>query len=988
MKKRNPWIVPTVLLLVVTAVLGAAIPVTNYYETMINAALNAETQKIVPDPDAQIFFWTEYEDEDALVSHDMETCYRVEAEGAALLLNRDHTLPLPADTKFTLFSQSVADPVMTGTGSAFMATGDAISLYGALEASFAPGCVNTDLWKFYKTAGYKRENAKLSGGSPDQYRINEVPWEKYSDALKATFQNYGDCALVLLSRSSGEGADLPSGLDSLKEYMTDGDYLRLCKEEVELLENLRALKENGTFRKIVVLLNSSSTLQLDFVENYGIDAVLWVGNLGLNGIPAVADILAGKVNPSGRIVDTFLKNNHSMPAMANYDAFPYTNADELGLEAAQNNSDAGIEKCNRNYVVYQEGIYVGYRYYETRYEDYVLGQGNAGNYDYAADVAFPFGTGLSYSTFEYSDFAIADKGDTIEASVTVKNTSAIDGKHTVQIYFQSPYTDYDRLNGVEKASVELCGFDKKEIKAGDFERFTISIRKDDLTSYDANNAKTYILDAGDYRFTVGTDAHNAVNNILAAKGADASRMDAPGDASLCAKWTVAALDTTTYAVSAYTGNAITNQFDDADLNKYAGADGQTVTYLSRADWTGTFPQTNVVLRVTDGMWADGLTHEESGRAAIAERMKAAYYADATVQTFGQDGALNAIDLVETVYDDPAWDALVSEVAYDELLDMIYNGAYNTHALSAINLPATQAGDGPTGYTKSLMGGNSGMAFPSEDVIASSHNRELAAEVGKCIGEDMLHANTGTNASAVAGVYAPGANTHRTPYLGRHNEYYSEDGWLAGEICAAEVQGVRDRGALAYVKHFALNDQEQGRYGVSVFANEQSIREVYLESFEGAVRGGAMNVMTSFNRIGVVWAGSHRGLMTDVLRGEWGMQGATVTDMSMNAKWMDYRLGILAGQDIWCGQKGSMGTLDGSGNDPAITNAVQRAAKNVIYSVTRSSAMNIGNATVISVTPAWKTALRIAAIASTALTVCFAALCVIRHRKNKKGEESA
>ena len=988
MKKRNPWIVPTVLLLVVTAVLGAAIPVTNYYETMINAALNAETQKIVPDPDAQIFYWTEYEDEDALVAHDMETCYRVEAEGAALLLNRDHTLPLPADTKFTLFSQSVADPVMTGTGSAFMATGDAISLYGALEASFAPGCVNTDLWKFYKTAGYKRENAKLSGGSPDQYRINEVPWEKYSDALKATFQNYGDCALVLLSRSSGEGADLPSGLDSLKEYMTDGDYLRLCKEEVELLENLRALKENGTFRKIVVLLNSSSTLQLDFVENYGIDAVLWVGNLGLNGIPAVADILAGKVNPSGRIVDTFLKNNHSIPAMANYDAFPYTNADELGLEAAQNNSDAGIEKCNRNYVVYQEGIYVGYRYYETRYEDYVLGQGNAGNYDYAADVAFPFGTGLSYSTFEYSDFAIADKGDTIEASVTVKNTSAIDGKHTVQIYFQSPYTDYDRLNGVEKASVELCGFDKKEIKAGDFERFTISIRKDDLTSYDANNAKTYILDAGDYRFTVGTDAHNAVNNILAAKGADASRMDAPGDASLCAKWTVAALDTTTYAVSAYTGNAITNQFDDADLNKYAGADGQTVTYLSRADWTGTFPQTNVVLRVTDGMWADGLTHEESGRAAIAERMKAAYYADATVQTFGQDGALNAIDLVETVYDDPAWDALVSEVAYGELLDMIYNGAYNTHALSAINLPATQAGDGPTGYTKSLMGGNSGMAFPSEDVIASSHNRELAAEVGKCIGEDMLHANTGTNASAVAGVYAPGANTHRTPYLGRHNEYYSEDGWLAGEICAAEVQGVRDRGALAYVKHFALNDQEQGRYGVSVFANEQSIREVYLESFEGAVRGGAMNVMTSFNRIGVVWAGSHRGLMTDVLRGEWGMQGATVTDMSMNAKWMDYRLGILAGQDIWCGQKGSMGTLDGSGNDPAITNAVQRAAKNVIYSVTRSSAMNIGNATVISVTPAWKTVLRIAAIASTALTVCFAALCVIRHRKNKKGEESA
>ena len=982
MKKRNPWIVPTVLLLVVTAVLGAAIPVTNYYETMINAALNAETQKIVPDPDAQIFYWTEYEDEDALVAHDMETCYRVEAEGAALLLNRDHTLPLPADTKFTLFSQSVADPVMTGTGSAFMATGDAISLYGALEASFAPGCVNTDLWKFYKTAGYKRENAKLSGGSPDQYRINEVPWEKYSDALKATFQNYGDCALVLLSRSSGEGADLPSGLDSLKEYMTDGDYLRLCKEEVELLETLRALKENGTFRKIVVLLNSSSTLQLDFVENYGIDAVLWVGNLGLNGIPAVADILAGKVNPSGRIVDTFLKNNHSIPAMANYDAFPYTNADELGLEAAQNNSDAGIEKCNRNYVVYQEGIYVGYRYYETRYEDYVLGQGNAGNYDYAADVAFPFGTGLSYSTFEYSDFAIADKGDTIEASVTVKNTSAIDGKHTVQIYFQSPYTDYDRLNGVEKASVELCGFDKKEIKAGDSERFTISIRKDDLTSYDANNAKTYIMDAGDYYFTVGTDAHDAINNILSAKGADASRMDAPGDAGLTAKWTLAALDTTTYAVSPYTGNPITNRFDNADLNKYEGSEDQKVTYLSRADWTGTFPATQM-LRVTDAMWTDGLTHEEEGRAAIVEKMKAAYWAGSSVPASGQAGDRKAIDFVTVDYGDPSWDSLIGQISYENKLNMIYNGAYNTVAQPEINLPATTEMDGPTGFTKSLMGGGSGMAFTSEDVMAATYNRKLIEEVGKCIGEDMMHGNQGANASAIAGIYAPGCNIHRTQYLGRHNEYFSEDGWLAGEICAAEVQGIRSRGVLAFVKHFALNDQEEGRYGVSVWANEQAIRELYLEAFEGAIRGGALNVMTSFNRIGVVWSGSHYGLMTDVLRNEWGMQGAAVTDMALNAKWMDFRLGILAGQDIWCGSKGSMGTLDGSEGDPAITSAVQKAAKNIVYSVTRSNAMNIGDATVVVVTPVWQIALRIAAGAFAVLTVLSAVLWILVARKNKQ-----
>ena len=991
MKSHKGLLAATVILLIFTILCGIAIPVTNYYETMINSALNAETQRIVPDPDAKIFYWTEYEDEDSLTAHDKEVCKDVMGEGAALLLNRDNALPLPSGTRFTLFSQSAADPVLTGTGSAFMATGDAVSLYAALEQSFQPGCVNTDMWKYLKTAGYRRENAKLSGGSPDQYRINEIPWEKIPESVKETFPDYGDCALVVLSRSSGEGADLPSGLDSLDPYMTEGDYLRLCKEEVELLGNLKALKDAGTFRKIVVLLNFSSTLQLDFLDDYGIDAVLWTGNLGLNGIPAVADILAGKINPSGRIVDTFLKDNHSSPAMANYDAFAYANADELGLAYAQNNSTAGIDKCNRNYVVYQEGIYVGYRYYETRYEDVILRQGNAGGFDYDDQVAFPFGHGLSYSTFAYSAFSIADKGETIEVSVDVTNTSSIDGKHTVQIYFQSPYTDYDRANGIEKSSVELCGFDKRMIAAGTTEHFTVSVLKDDLTSYDANNAKTYILDAGDYYFTVGTDAHNAINNILLAKGVDPAVLSGTGDASLTAKWTVGNLDTVTYSVSPYTGNAITNRFENADLNQYEGSNGQTVTYLSRSDWEGTFPRTNVILSVTDAMWADGLTHEESGRAAIAEKMKAEYYADADVPASGVSSGLNAIDFVDTDYEDPAWDTLVSSVTYDELLDMIYNGAYNTHALPTINLPATTAADGPTGYTKSLLGGSSGMAFPSEDVMAATFNRELVKEIGKCIAEDMMHASPGSNSSAVVGVYAPGCNTHRTQYLGRHNEYYSEDGWLAGEICAAEVQGIRDRGALAFVKHFALNDQEEGRYGVSVWANEQSIREVYLEAFEGAVRGGAMNVMSSFNRIGVVWAGSHRGLMTDILRGEWGMRGAAVTDMSLNAKWMDYRLGILAGQDIWCGQKGNMGTLDGSEKDPAITTAVHNAAKNVIYSVTRSNAMNIGNATVIAVTPVWKTAVRTAFCALAVLTAISAALYLVSKKDrthDKKGRNQS
>lgn len=980
MKKKNPWLIPTIILLVFSILLTAAIPVTAYYETMINAALNAQTQKIIPGENSKIFYWTDYESEEDLVNNDMAVCRQVEAEGAALLLNKNNALPLAADAKMSLFSQSASDPVLTGTGSAFMATGDAVSLYAALQDSFAPGCVNQELWKFYKISGYKRVNAALSGGSPDQYRINEVPWEKYPEALKATFPQYGDAAIVVLSRSSGEGADLPNSLEALRDYMTDGDYLRLCAEERALLDNLMQLKQDGVFKKVIVILNSSSTLQLDFIDDYDIDALLWVGNLGLNGIPAVADILAGKVNPSGRIVDTFQKDNHAAPAMQNYNAYPYTNAAELGLAAAQNNTAAGIDKCNQNYVVYQEGIYVGYRYFETRYEDYVLGRGNAGDYDYDKLVAFPFGSGLSYTTFDYSDFKITDQGSTILAEVDVTNTGGVDGKHTVQIYFQSPYTQYDIDNGVEKAAVELCGFDKKEIAAGKTEHFAIEIRKDDLTSYDSTLAKTYIMDAGDYYFTVASDAHNAVNNILMAKGADTSRMSGTGDAALTAAWTLDKLDTTTYAVSAYTGNAITNLFEDADLNKYAGAEGQTVTYLSRNDWQGTFPTTQS-LRVTDAMWADGLTHNAEERTAIVEKMKALYWQGATLPENGTGGTLKAIDFVEMPYEDTAWDKLVSQISYGDMLDTIYNGAFNTHALPAINLPATMEADGPTGYTKSLMGGASGMAFTSEDVIASSYSRDLAYLVGNCMAEDMLHSNQNSDSTSVAGIYAPGLNIHRSQYLGRHNEYYSEDGWLSGEIAAAQVQGIRSKGVLAFAKHFALNDQEQGRYGISVWANEQSIREVYLEAFEGAIRGGAMNVMTSFNRIGVVWSGSHYGLMTGILRDEWGMEGAAITDMSINAKWMDYRMGLLAGQDIWCGQKGSMGTLDGSKNDPAIASAVHKAMKNIVYSVTRTNAMNVGDAVVLTITPTWKIALYALTGAFYALTAAGVFLTIRRRKKN-------
>ena len=983
MKKRNLWKIPMAVFAVFTVICVAAIPITNYFAPMINVALNAETQRIIPDPDAQIFYWTRYDSEEELVSNDWNVCRQVMAEGASVLLNQDNTLPLAADTKFSCFSQSSVDPVKVGTGSAFVSTGEGASLYSALEDSFQPGCVNTDLWKFYVTSGYKRENAALSGGDPSQYRINEVPWEEYTDALKSTFADYGDAALVTLSRSSGEGADLPSGLEALEPYMTGGDYLRLCKEEMELLQNLKDLKDQGVFKKIIVLLNSSSTLQLDFIDEYDIDAVVWTGNLGINGLPAVTDILAGKVNPSGRIVDTFLKDNHSSPAMVNYDAFPYTNAAQLDLAFAQNNTAPGIEKCNMNYVVYQEGIYVGYRYYETRYEDYVLNQGSAGEYDYSADVAFPFGSGLSYTTFEYSNFTVEDQGEAFLVGVDVANTGGMDGKHTVQIYFQSPYTQYDIDNQVEKAAVELCGFDKKFIAAGDTEHFTITVEKEDLTSYDHMNAKTYILEDGDYYFTVGKDAHDAVNNILAAKGADQSRMTAAGNAGLAFKWNNPTFDKTTYAVSSVTGKPITNLFEDADLNKYEGDDGQDITYLSRSDWTGTWPST-VSLKITDQMWKDGLSHNETDRKAMVETAKSRYWSDAAMPKMGVSGTLNASMFAETEADDPSWNDLVSQVPYSEMTNLIYNGFHLTQPVPSISLPGTNDENGPQGFTKSLMGGSSAMAYTSEDVMAATFNLELIENMGKCIGEDFLHA-TDDSGTVFSGIYGPGANIHRTPYCGRNFEYYSEDGWLSGRVAAVEVAGIQDRGVYVFTKHFALNDQEEGRYGISTWSNEQAIRELYLEGFEGSVaRGGGMGVMSSFNRLGVTWSGAHHGLMTGILRDEWGMKGAAITDCSVMAAYMDYRLGVLAGQDLWDGYSMGMETLDGLDNDPAIVSAVQTAVKHIAYSITHSHAMNVGNATVRTITPWWQMAIYAATGVMAVLTAGSAFMLIRSKKKAKNG----
>ena len=1004
---KKLWIALTAVFAVLMAVCIAAYCVTDFFRTAINAALQVTDYKVIQDPDAQIFYEPLAYSDEALAEYEAQLCEDIEGEGATLLFNKDNALPLAKDSKFSCFSQSSVDLLYGGTGSGSMDAGDATTLHSALTSVFGEGCINQDLWTFYVTSGYKRVNAATTGGNQGQYRINEVPWSEYEDAgVTSSFAQYGDVALVVLARSGGEGADLPDDEECFTNNgatnfdSTDGDYLRLSAEERDMLDHILQYQANGTFKKVVLLLNSANALQLDFLADYDIDAALWIGDVGMTGINAVAELLSGDRIPSGRLVDTFLKDNHSSPAMVNFGAFAYSNADELGLESAQNNTDPGAKKANRNYVIYQEGIYVGYRYYETRYEDYVFGNGNAGDYDYSADVAYPFGYGLSYTTFEYDNFNVepSSDGKTFEVSVDVTNTGDVDAKHTVQIYFSSPYTQYDIDNGIEKASVELCGFDKKLIAAGDTQTYTITVNKEDLTSYDANVAKTYILEDGDYWFTAGRNAHDAVNNIIRAKAQDTGvtldedRMysfegDGKGDAELVAKWTNGQFDDTTFAVSSATGNQITNRFDNADLNKYAGTADQKITYLTRSDWTGTFPTEVKVLTVTDQMWADGLTHDESGesgRAALVERYKEAYWSDATtLPTQGAAGDLSAIDMREEEYDSEVWEQLLNQIPYSEMTALIGDGFHLTQSVQSINLPGTLDENGPQGLTASLVGGESAMAYTSEDVMAATFNRELVAEMGKCIGEDFQRAPS-NGESVYTGIYGPGANIHRTPYSGRNFEYYSEDGWLSGEICAVEVAAIQERGVYVFTKHFALNDQEEGRYGISTWSNEQAIRELYLEGFEGSVvKGGGLGVMTSFNRLGVVWSGSHRGLMTDVLRDEWGMKGAAITDCSVMANYMDYRLGVLAGQDLWDGYRSGMDTLAGLDNDPAIVSACRLASKHIIYSVINSHAMNIGDAQIIPVMPWWQAAILSATIIFAVFTAASAVMLVVSIVRSKK-----
>lgn len=976
------------------------------FSGQINSFLGVSTSKIVTIDGSSLntdayprYYESTFQSVAELKAAGLAKAEEVEGEGAVLLKNNG-LLPL-SGTDVSLFGATAFSPVYGGTGSGAVNTADAPSYVDAMEHSGLT-VTNTALMDWYRDKEYGRDF------SASGEEINEAKWSGIEKSDAASTFGRGEVAIFVIGRVGGEANDLKSvnhvdgGYNPIgADVDQNADYLMLNKNELGILSGLKGLKDEGKVSGIVVLINSANPISAAFLneEEYGIDAALWIGSVGQSGLYAVGDILSGRINPSGSLPDTWWTNNYLNPAVANFGSYTYTNAGDYSF--------ASSAPKFTSYVVYQEGIYVGYRYTETRYEDSVLGTGNAGGYSYPDVVAYPFGYGMSYTSFSINDMQVAKQGSGAETeyavTAVVTNTGGTAGKKTVQVYAQKPYTDYDRQNQIEKAAVELVGYAKTAMLApGESETVTVTIPEYFLTSYDALGSGAFILEDGDYYLTAASNSHEAINNILAAKGkTTADGMTAEGNADLVYS-AAYAFDNTTYAKSYGTGGDVTSLFACADINRYEGKGSNQITYLSRNDWEGTLMlwadenedgqnDNYVKLSMTDQVYKDTVLDAED----IPANDDQWPVMGSTETTYSLIELMKDDEGRALGYDDPKWEALLDQLTYEDMARLCAVGLRMTVSLESVGKPETLDHNGPSGVTQKYSAGANGYAsqtndpdkeltgtcYPCNGIIAATMNDKLAQEVGELIGEDAMWAG-------YAGFYGSGLNIHRTPYAGRVFEYYSEDGTLTGLIDTYETIGIQSKGVYVYNKHFALNDQELQRQGLGTWCNEQAMREIYLRAFElPIVNADAKCVMTAFNRIGAVWSGACESLLTGWLRDEAGMTGFAVTDM-YEGDYMSKPHEVLAGNDIPDNFPGTTGTVtagastdnlgfefadygpNGTTPNAQIARAMRESSHRILYTVLHSRGMDgIGsNTRIVSVTPLWQTTLTIAQIVFALLSV--------------------
>ena len=1005
--------------------------------------------------DGSLYYDTKFENMDEAAGTTKDIIEETMEEGAVLLKNDNDALPLKKNDKVNMYGIASYYTVVTGQGSG---VGDAksnvVKLYDGLTS--AGLIVNSEMNEWYKSQNVndylevgKRGGSFTGGGTQQsQFVVKDANWNELPDAKN----NEARAGIVVFARNSGEAIDLymDTTMDDgqtrtiiNREHNGDasrsvGDALALSDNEKSVLEGMKALKDAGTLDSIIVLMNSASPLMCDFIENeaYGIDACMWVGAIGTYGANAIGRLLVGDVNPSGRTADTFWAHSKYNPVYYNYGAIEYANSDILkGYQTTLNN-----EYDDKYYLVYQEGIYNGYKYTETRYEDYVTGRAKTGDYDYEKVVTYPFGYGLSYSEFEYSDMQVTENDDaTYTVTVNVTNTSDTDGKEVVQVYLQKPYTAKDIENGVEKAAVELIGFTKVEVPAKATVPATITVREKYFAAYDANVEKTYVIGSDNaddkYLLTVAKDSHDAVNNLLKYKADNGVAVDTDkmafndrrgqGDKNLV--WSkYFAYDNKTYSSNdfienentvppAYEGaevnygvDGITNQFDDVDFKK-AGIFSQDETqqvYITRSDWAGTYGK-KIALTATQAL-ADAQV------CAPAPQDNIPYPTYGEVGFFDEGEAFDEIKLIYLKgkdYNDPLWETLLNRMTWDETCYLLQEGLRFTNAVESIVAPSSSQQNGGLGPVLSRADGglpsqsgfrgfaetrdpeNMGRkpaTFVCNGIVAATYNVEFMRKLGEQAGEEGIWA--GYN-----GIYGLGVNIHRGAYCGRAFEYYSEDGFLTGMAAGNEAAGSHKLGMFVLMKHAILNDQETHRAGVNTWANEQSIREIYGRAIEVAVEvdreltpNSVLGVMTGMNRMGAKWAGA-QGFCNKVLRAEYGMRGYVVSDYNSGRLYCSPIQGVLNGNDLPDGQP--------AGNDPYKTDkdgnylnfqnyktgygelawAMRDAAHKILYTVVNSNTMNgfTGESSIIVVTPAWEIAVPVVTrVAMTLFIWSAAAFCIV------------
>ena len=962
--------------------------VTKEWSGYINKALGISNTKIVTKEGTQqdpIHFKSKFNTYQDVLKNARAVAKKAQAEGTVLMRNKNNALPLTKNDKVTLLSYNSVDVALGGTGSGGVVS-SADRKFDLRKACEGKLSVNPIVYDFYQEkydAKYGFIETRGWGGTSLNFRVinkvNELNISEFGAEQTGSFSTYGDAAIYVFSRIGGEGSDLTA------------EYLDLTPNEISILEAMK----NGPFKKRIVLLNTFNTPNLGWLDDYNIDAALYIGGPGEVGLDAVTDILVGDITPSGHLADTYVKDVTSHPAMRNFGDFQYTNASDI------------VNKDSRKYLMYNEGIYVGYRYYETRYEDMVLGRGkaNSDSWRYVDNVVYPFGHGLSYATFTQNldrvnvDFA----NKKAEITVTVKNTSTVKGKDVVQVYAQTPYL----VGGVEKSAIQLCGFTKTaELKAGEAKTYTVDVNLADIASYDYKTYRTFILDKGDYYFAIGNNAHDALNNVLAAKGkTTADGMDASGDAGKAFKANKGTFDKDEYRLSSQK-TSITNQFQNADINTYVGGTEQEVTYLSRNDWQGTYPKNMKGFKATDAMVKEIASYYSS--ATNGSTKPTAYTpgsSDTSAIKTDAEKKYTLAMMIGAKFDDPNWDVLLDQLTIQDYLDSTSQGR---KPLASVGLNATTAVDGPAAWTKSnyiedykvqydaekvkktseLM-----VAYPTETIFAGTWNVELLEEIGDSFGEEGLWGGG-------VGWYGPGANTHRTPTGGRNFEYFSEDGFLAGKLCEKEVHGAVKMGTIPYLKHFFLNDQETNRIGVCTFSNEQAIREIYLRAFQYAFETtgeddpSCKGVMGAFNRLGLVWSGHHSKLWKNVMEGEWGFRGNVTTDFGQKqGSLMEPLLAYEAGTHMFCTSgTGFAKYLEGVGirNDAKLMANMREAIHRQLFNFANSAAMNGMTSDSYVVTVAtWYDNLFVGLIVATSIVLaCSAALLgwnILAERKEKSKE---